>query len=253
MKTIEPAKLTNDSFLNKILLLNLGLEDDVDDGRQVIDVLYDAQRHKQISYEELNKILHSRYHVNDHLHEYMDGTLIYLLLNKFVSSHALKELQFIDSKLCLIDRFSYLEELSHDHSKIVSDTAKDALHEIEFFSKSNNKHSEVFKRLDPMMYSVSTNLFKTKLKLTDRKQFGNTKAYIDCTSTGYRFSVVITNPRYGSWPEYDVYKLVKIFDEGRIDNFTLRLRKSNLSLERLIALVSVFFECLDFTRKGLYL
>lgn len=251
MKMIEPVKLTKDSFLNKVLLLNLGLEDDVDDNQQVIDVLYNAHRHKQISYEELNRILHSRYHVNDHLHEYMDGTLVYLLLNKFVSSHTLNELRFIDSKLCLIDRFSYLEELSHDHSKTVSDAAKDALHEIEFFSKSTNKLSEVFKQLDPMMYNISTNLFKTKLKLSDRKQFGKTKAYIDRTSTGYRFSVVITNPHYGSWPEYNVYKLVKIFDEGRIDDFTLRLRKSNLSLERLIALVSVFFECLDFTREEL--
>ena len=251
MKMIEPVKLTNDSFLNKVLLLNLGLEDDVDDNQQVIDVLYNAHRHKQISYEELNRILHSRYHVNEHLHEYMDGTLVYLLLNKFVSSHALNELQFIDSKLCLIDRFSYLEELSHDHSKIVSDAAKDALREIEFFSKSNHKYSEVFKQLDPMVYNISTNLFKTKLKLSDRKQFGKTKACIDRTSTGYRFSVVITNPRYGSWPEYNVYKLVKIFDEGRIDDFTLRLRKSNLSLERLIALVNVFFERLDFTREEL--
>lgn len=251
MKTIEPVKLTNDSFLNKILLLNLGLEDNTDDDQQVIDVLYNARKNKQISYEELNRILHSRYHVNDHLHEYTDGTLVYLLLNKFVSSYALNKLQFIDSKLCLIDRFSYLEELSHDHSKIVSDAAKNALYKIEFFSKSKNKYSEVFKRLDPMMYSISTNLFKTKLKLTDRKQFGKTKAYIDRTSTGYRFSVVITNPRYGSWPEYNVYKLVKIFDEGRIDDFTLRLRKSNLSLERLISLVNVFFERLDFTREEL--
>lgn len=251
MKTIEPVKLTNDSFLNKILLLNLGLEDNTDDDQQVIDVLYNARKNKQISYEELNRILHSRYHVNDHLHEYTDGTLVYLLINKFVSSYALNKLQCINSKLCLIDRFSYLEELSHDHSKTVSDAAKDALREIEFFSKSNNKYSEVFKKLDPMMYNISTNLFKTKLKLTDRKEFRKTKAYIDCTSTGYRFSVVITNPCYGSWPEYNVYKLVKIFDEGRIDDLTLRLRKSNLSLERLISLVNVFFERLDFTREEL--
>ena len=59
MKTIDPVKLTNDSFLNKVLLLNLGLEDDVDDDQQVIDVLYNAHRHKQISYEELNQIFES--------------------------------------------------------------------------------------------------------------------------------------------------------------------------------------------------
>ena len=251
MKMIEPVKLTKDSFLNKILLLNLGLEDDVDDDRQIIDVLYDAHRHKQISYEELNRILHSHYHINDHLHEYTDGTLMYLLLNKFVSSNALSELKLIDSKLSLIDRFLYLKELANDNTRIVSDAAKNALMNQDLYSNHIARYSEVFKRLDSMMYNISMNFFKTKFKLTDRKEFRKTNAYIDCTSTGYRFSVVITNPRYGSWPEYDVYKLVKIFDEGRIDNFTLRLRKSNLSLERLISLVNVFFERLDFTREEL--
>ena len=248
---IESVKLTNDSFLNKVLLLNLGLEDDVDDDRQVIDVLYDAHRHKQISCEELNRILHSRYHVNDHLHEYTDDTLIYLLLNKFVSSNALSELKLIDSKLSLTDRFLYLEELANDNTRIVSDAAKNALMNQDLYSNHIARYSEVFKRLDPMMYNISMNFFKTKFILKDRKRVCETQAFIDYTSTGYRFSVVITNPHYGRWPEYDVYKLITIFDEYRIDEHKFRLRKSNLSLERLIALVSVFFECLDFTRKEL--
>lgn len=252
MNYAMPVSLTKNHVVNKLLLSDLGLEDYVSGPLWVIDKLRCEYLHRRISKKDLVYALYSKYEIDKHIHEYDDDTL--LILVEFGLEYekiALVEDAYA-AKREIIDRFQCLYTLAHDEIGGVSQSAKQQLERLDEYSRRKRECLEVFQKINQVICRARFLMFTSKIRVTNRRpshfrheHYEKSKGIITYTRNGFRFDITIpVHPTYNV-SEWEEYQLKCIFDKYSRNEKGIHLRKSNLTLDRLVDLVHVFFENLD--------
>lgn len=252
MKSVASKRLTNNQVVNKLLLSDLGLEDDVEGCLRVIDVLRREYIYRRLSKQDLDRLLYSKYKIDKHIHEYDDDTL--LILVEFGLEYekiALTEDAY-SAKREIIDRFQCLDILTHDEIDGVSQSAEQQLERLDEYSRRKKECLEVFQKIDQSICRARFLMFTSKIRVTNRRHshfrndhFEESQGTITYTFDKFRFDIVVpVHPTYHI-SEWEEYRLKHIFDEYSRNDKGIHLRKSNLSSERLVELVHLFFEYLE--------
>lgn len=249
MKMIEPIALTNNLTLNKLILGNADLEYEVEDGKNVITILYEEFVNKRISRELLIDLLYSQYEIDKHIHEYNDYTL------EMFASLGLEHDKIIHvndayfAKCEIIDQFKCLDSLKIDSDQGVSLIADSQLDKLSNFLSAQNELANVFSLLDQSI--CRTEIFGCFPTITVEQRRGNftyhrchlgSRGIIKRFVDNYEFTVTIPTHRVS---ELTKHEIKMHFDTCRSTSNGLRAKKSNLSLEEVVDLVHLFFEHLD--------
>lgn len=249
MKTIEPIALTNDSFLNKILLLNLGLEDEFEDGKNIIAMLYEEFVHKRISKQFLIDVLYSRYEINHYISEYDEDTLAIFASIGLEHDKIIRVNGVSFAKYEIIDQFKCLDELKEDSEPGISLLAEAQSQTLSNFLCYHKEYADIFERLDPSI--CRTTLSNVNSELIVKQRRGNF-IYSDCypvsrgviTRSADKYELVVKMPAYRV-SDATKHEIKLYFDACRSTSNELRAKKSNLTLDELVDLVHLFFEHLD--------
>lgn len=251
MKTITPMKLTCDDTLNKILLTNLSLEDYFGEIRP-IDVIEDLFKDRKLCKSEVKEILYSKYQIDRHIHEYCDDTLAFLAKLGCEPDKICKTECKGLVKYYLVQRRCCLEELAKDKNPRISQFAKLALDDIRLYSQYKKPYFDLFMKLDQTLCDAyllwgPITVCEVKSRMSSRYCSEYVCAYgkIRYSRNKYSFAIKISSDDDINVSEWDLYRLQKIFDKVRVKKSSLCLQKSNLSLERVVDLVHLFFEYLD--------
>lgn len=252
MKSITSKRLTKNQIVNKLLLSDLGLEDDVEGCLRVIDVLRREYIYRRLSKQDLDDVLYSKYEIDKHINEYDDDTL--LILVEFGLEYekiALTEDAYA-AKREIIDRFQCLDILIHDDICGVSRSAEQQLDRLDEYSRRKKECLEAFQKIDQSICRARFLMFTSKIRVTRRRHshfrndhFKESHGTITYTFDTFRFDVTIPFHATYQVSEWEEYRLKRIFDEYSRNDNGIHLRKSNLTLDRLVDLVHLFFEHLD--------
>lgn len=250
MKEIQPVKLFNSTLLNKILVSNLGLEEKFHQ-IQPIDVIEKLFNDRMISKQEVKEILYSKYKIDEHISEYSDRVLFFLAMHGFEVEQVVRSEEADLAKHYLIDRYFCLETLAQDENDYISRSTKQTLDRLWVYSKFKKEYFELFKSIDKTICEVSLTWPFTKCKV--RGQFNSRllglhkrlQGEIRYSKGAYTFEVNTLSAHYITLSEWDLYRLQKIFDYASVKKNSIQLKKSNLTFERVITLVHLFFEYLD--------
>lgn len=252
MRVVTSIKMTNNLMLNKLLLSNLDLEDKIDSNQLVIDLLHEEFVNRRLPKQDFTRILYSRYNIDKHVHNYSDHTLT--ILAKLGLEHD-KIIQVQGAYLAkseIIAQFHYLDELQNNEPPKIAFLANNRSRILRNFLVSEQIYLDVFYALDQSICNIESSLFLTDVTLTNRrKQFAHDNTYIGSVATikhtwlGYKLIIKVPSSQAQQLSEYDIYKFKIIFDKCKSTFDGLRLKSSHLTLDRLVALVHLFFEHLD--------
>ena len=250
MRTIESVKMTQHPTLNKCLMTNLDLEERVGQ-LQPIEVIENLFNKRKLSKREVKEILYSKYKIDKHISKYSDRVLFFLAMHGFEVEQVVRSEEADLAKHYLIDRYFCLETLAQDENDYVSRSAKQTLDRLWVYSKFKKEYFELFKRIDKTICEVSLTWPFTKCKV--RGQFNSRllglhkrlQGEIRYSKGAYAFEVNTLSAHHIALSEWDAYRLQKIFDYTSVKKNSIQLKKSNLTFERVIALVHLFFEHLD--------
>ena len=249
MKTIEPIALTSNLTLNKLLLGNADLEYEVEDGKNVIAMLYEEFVNKCISRELLIDLLYSQYEINRHIHEYNDYTLA-MFASLGLEHHKIIHVNDAYFAKCeIIDQFKCLDELKEDSDQSISLLAEAQSQTLSNFLRYHKEYADVFERLDQSI--CRTILANVNSELIVKQRRGNF-IYNDCYTVSHgvitrfvnKYEFVVKMPAYRV-SELTKHEIKMHFDTCRSTSNELRAKKSNLTLEEVVDLVHLFFEHLD--------
>ena len=252
MRVVTSIKMTNNLMLNKLLLSNLDLEDSIDSHRCVIDVLHEEFVNKRLSKQDFTRILYSRYNIDKHIHNYSDHTLT--ILAKLGLEHDkiihIKDAYF--AKREIINQFHYLDELQINELLEITLFANSRSRILRNFLLCDQAYIDVFYALDQSICNIESYIFLSDIIITNRRnQFAHDNTYLGSSATikhtwsGYKLTIEVPLSQTRRLSEYDMYKFKIIFDKCKSTLNGLRLTSSHLTLDRLVALVHLFFEHLD--------
>lgn len=252
MRVVTSIKMTNNLMLNKLLLSNLDLEDKIDSNQLVIDLLHEEFVNRRLSKQDFTRILYSRYNIDKHVHNYSDHTLT--ILAKLGLEHDkiiyLKEAYFAKSEI--IAQFHYLDELQSDEFQKIALLANNQSRILRNFLVCDQAYIDVFYALDQSLCNIESSVFLSDITITNRRNqfalddtYAGSFATIKHTWSGYKLTIEIPLSQTRRLSEYDMYKFKIIFDKCKSTLNGLRLKSSHLTLDRLVALVHLFFEHLD--------
>lgn len=252
MNTIKATRMSSNATINKALLSGLDLEDKFDSHWRVIDALrYEYEDHN-VSRQFLVNKLYSLYEIDKHINEYDDDVLTFLVKLGLEFEKIAHAPRADFAKDALISRFACLEFLVRDRDEIRSFYAQSQLSKLRRYSKKKKESYEAFLALGQEICRVNFIPFTSKLKVTGyrpsrfrNKHYEDSYGVITYTSKGYRFDVTIPMYSMYQFSEWEEYQFKTIFDDCSCDFRGIHLRKSNLTLDRLVALVHLFFEHLD--------
>lgn len=250
MRTIESVKMTQYPTLNKCLTTNLDLEERVGQ-LQPIEVIENLFDKRKLSKREVKEILYSKYKIDEHISEYSDRVLLFLARHGFEVEQVVQSEEADLAKHYLIDRYFCLETLAQDENDYVSRSAKQTLDRLWVYSRFKKEYFALFKSIDKTICEVSLTWPFTKCKV--RGQFNSRllglhkrlQGEIRYSKGVYSFEVNTLSAHCITLSEWDVYRLQKIFDYTSVKKNSIHLKKSNLTFERVITLVHLFFEYLD--------
>jgi len=250
MRTIESVKMTQYPTLNKCLMTNLNLEERVGQ-LQPIEVIENLFNKRKLSKREVKEILYSKYKIDKHIFEYSDRVLLFLARHGFEVEQVVRSEEADLAKHYLIDRYFCLETLAQDENDYVSRSAKQTLDRLWVYSKFKKEYFELFKSIDKTICEVSLTWPFTKCKV--RGQFNSRllglhkrlQGEIRYSKGAYIFEVNTLSAHYIVLSEWELYRLQKIFDYTSVKKNSIQLKKSNLTFERVVSLVHLFFEYLD--------
>ena len=248
MKTIEPIILTNDSTLNKLLLGNADLEYEVEDGKNVIAMLYEEFVNKHISRQVLIDILYFQYEIDKHIHEYNDYTLEIFASLGLEHDKIIRVNDAYFAKCEIIDQFKCLDELKEDSDQSISLLAYTQSDTLSNFLCYHKEYANILALLDQSICrTILANVNSELIVERRRGNFTHTH-YIDSQGVitrsvdTYEFIVEMPMHRVSDTTKRDVKMY---FDTCRSTSNGLRVKKSNLTLEEVVDLVHLFFEHLD--------
>lgn len=248
MKTIEPIILTNNLTLNKLLLGNADLEYEIEDGKNVIAMLYEEFAHKRVSKQFLIDVLYSRYEIDKYISEYNNYTLAIFASIGLEHDQLIHASNAYFEKSEIIDQFKYLDELKEDSEPGISSLADAQSQILSNFLYYHKEYANVFALLDQSICRTILANVNSELIVERRRdnftynQYTGSQGVITRSVDKYEFSVEM--------PTYRVSELTKHnikmhFDTCRSTTNGLRAKKSNLTLEELVDLVHLFFERID--------
>lgn len=251
MKTIAPMALTPYDTLNKVLLTNLGLDEQLGEMRP-IDVIKELFEDRKLSRSKVKEILYSKYQIDCHIHEYCDDTLAFLAKLGCEPDKICKTECKSLVKYYLVQRRYCLEELAQDENPRISQFAKLALDDMRLYSQYKKPYFDLFMKLDQtlcdayLLWGPRTEC-EVKSRMSSRycSEFVCAYGKIHYSRNKYILTIKVSSDDDINVSEWDLYRLQKIFDKVRVKKSSLFLQKSNLSLERVVALVHLFFEYLD--------
>lgn len=252
VRVVTSIKMTNNLMLNKLLLSNLDLEDKIDSNQLVIDLLHEEFVNRRLSKQDFTRILYSRYNIDKHVHNYSDHTLT--ILAKLGLEHD-KIIQIEGAYLAkyeIIAQFRYLDELQSNEPPKITFLANNRSRILRNFLVCDQAYIDVFYALDQSLCNIESSVFLSDITVTNRRdQFAHDNTYLSSSATikhtwsGYKLTIKIPSYQTRQLSEYDMYKLKIIFDKCKSTSSGLRLTSSHLTLDRLVALVHLFFEHLD--------
>lgn len=243
--------LTPYDVLNKVLLTNLGLDEQFGKIRP-IDIIEELFENRKLSKTKVKEILYSKYQIDHYIHEYCDDTLAFLAKLGCEPDKICKTECKSLVKYYLVQRRYCLEELAKDNNPRISQFAKLALDDIRLYSQYKKPYFDLFMKLDQTLCDAyllwgPITVCEVKSRMSSRYCSEYVCAYgkIRYSRNKYSFAIKISSDDDINVSEWDLYRLQKIFDKVRVKKSSLCLQKSNLSLERVVDLVHLFFEYLD--------
>lgn len=250
MKIIEATNLpTSNATLNKLLLGNADLEYEDDDGKQIIDMLYEEFVIKSIPRQSLIDILYSQYEIDKHIHEYNHHTLVIFASLGLEHDKIIQVKGAYFAKSEIIDQFKYLDELKEDSEPGISSLADAQSQTLSNFLCYHKEYANVFALLDQSI--CRTTLANVNSELIVERRRGNftyhncsigARGVIKRSADKYEFAVEIPTYRVS---ESTKHAITINFDLCKFTSRSLQLKKTNLTLEELVDLVHLFFEHLD--------
>ena len=218
----------------------------------MIDVFkYEYEDHN-VSRQFLVNKLYSLYEIDKHIDEYDNDVLTFLAklgLEFEKIAHAPRANSAKDE---LIHRFACLDFFVRDRDDTRSSYAQAQLSRLRRYAKKKKESYDAFLALGQEICRVRFIRFTSKLRVTSyrpsrfrNRYYEDSCGVITHTSKGYRFDVTIPMYLMYQLSEWEEYQFKTIFDDCSCDFRGIHLRKSNLTLERLVALVHLFFEHLD--------
>lgn len=248
MQTIEPIALTNNLILNKLLLGNADLEYEVEDGKNVIAMLYEEFTHKCVSKQFLIDVLYSRYEIDKHISEYNNYTLAIFASMGLEHDQLIHVSNAYFAKCEIIDQFKYLDKLKEDPDLSISLLADAKLKTLSNFLYYHKEYANVFALLDQSICRTILANVNSELIVERRRdnftynQYTGSQGVITRSVDKYEFVVEMPANRVSDMTKHEIKMY---FDTCRSTSNGLRAKKSNLSLEEVVDLVHLFFERLD--------
>lgn len=248
MKTIEPIALTSNLMLNKLLLSNTALEYEVEDGKNVITILYEEFVNKRISRELLIDLLYSRYEIDKHISEYNHYTLAIFASMGLEHNQLIHVSNAYFAKCEIIDQFKYLDKLKEDPDLSISLLADAKLKTLSNFLYYHKEYANVFALLDQSICRTILANVNSELIVERRRgnftytHYADSQGVITRFADKYEFVVKMPTHRVSDTTKREIKMH---FDTCRSTTNELRAKKSNLTLEEVVDLVHLFFEHLD--------
>jgi hypothetical protein len=231
-------------------MTNLDLEERVGQ-LQPIEVIENLFNKRKLSKREVKEILYLKYKIDKHIFEYSDRVLLFLARHGFEVEQVVLSEEADLAKHYLIDRHFCLETLMQDENVYIARSAKQAHDRLRVYSRFKKEYFELFKSIDKTICEVSLTWPFTKCKVLG--QFNSRllglhkrlQGEIRYSKGTYTFEVNTQSAQRLTLSEWELYRLQKIFDYTNVKKTSIQLKKSNLTFERVITLVHLFFEHLD--------
>ena len=158
MKTVESTRLTSNSLINKYLMMNTRLEDDIK-GKKFYQLIFSEYSEGNLSRDELKFVLFDMHQVNDCVFDYSENFRVQLVkyrlcLEQLMTDSSINVRMAVVSLGYRLDHFMYdesqyvraqvakfgygLEVLSHDSSCVVSLTIVTHNHKFPSLEKSQS-------------------------------------------------------------------------------------------------------------------
>ena len=250
MRKIESVKMTKDLMLNKCLITNIGLEERIGP-LQPIKIIEDLFDKRKLSKKEVKEILYSKYRVNEHIFEYSDRVLIFLARLGIEVDKVCKSEKADLAKYYLVERYYCLNELSQDANTTIARLAKRALTRFNAYLRFKRSYFDVFKSIDKSICDVSLTWLPMSCVLQSRlhsrltSSWSHSQGEIRHVKGAYKVTFTLSKKHNIGLSKWNLYRFQKIFDQVNLTEKDLKMTKSNLSLERVVDLVHLFFEYLD--------
>ena len=252
MITIKSIQMSSNATINKALLSGLDLEDKFDSHCRVIDALRYEYIHRRLSKQDLDYVLYSKYGIDKRINEYDDDTLLILVEFGLEYEKIARTKGAYTAKREIIDRFQYLHTLAHDEINDVSQNAMRQLERLNDYLQCKRAYLKVFLALDQSICRARFITFTSKIRVTNCRHshfrnecYEESQGIVTHTLNGFQFDVTVPIHSTYHISEWEEYRLKHIFDEYSRNGKGIHLRKLNLTLDRLVALVHLFFEHLD--------
>ena len=252
MKSVTSKRLTENQLVNKLLLSDLDLEDDIEEHFKVINELRYEYIHRRLSKQDLDYVLYSKYGIDKRINEYDDDTLLILVEFGLEYEKIARTKGAYTAKREIIDRFQCLHTLAHDEINDVSQNAIRQLERLNDYLQCKRAYLKVFLALDQSICRARFITFTSKIRVTNCRHshfrnecYEESQGIVTHTLNGFQFDVTVPIHSTYHISEWEEYRLKHIFDEYSRNDKGIHLRKSNLTLEEVVDLVHLFFEHLD--------
>ena len=117
MKTVESIQLTNNSLINKYLMMNTRLEEDVK-GKKFYQLIFSEYSEKRLTLDELKFVLFDMYRVNDCLFEYSESFRVQLVKYRLCLEQLMTG-SSINVRMAVVSLGYRLDHFIHDESQYV--------------------------------------------------------------------------------------------------------------------------------------
>lgn len=117
MKTVESIQLTSNSLINKYLMMNARLEDDVK-GKKFYQLIFSEYSEKRLTLDELKFVLFDMYSVQENLFDYSESFRVQLVKYRLCLEQLMTD-SSINVRMAVVSLGYRLDHFIHDESQYV--------------------------------------------------------------------------------------------------------------------------------------
>lgn len=118
MKTVESARLTSNSLINKYLIMNTRLEDDIDDNKKFYQLIFSEYSENKMALDELKFVLFDMYCAQENIFDYSENFRVQLVKYRLCLERLMTD-SSINIRMAVVSLGYRLDHFIHDESQYV--------------------------------------------------------------------------------------------------------------------------------------